>query len=686
MMEPDHDRADPESGPTKELPGNATEPAASEASDPTKEEEETTPKSVEPSLAKIFGMAKPEMGMLLVAVVLMVGAEAVNLVVPLILAKAYDALVNFELTEEERMSEINDRMVIVVVVFLVAMVAGWLRGAILAVIGERMVARLRNVLYASILSQEIAFFDEHKSGELVSRLGSDTTLLQTVISQSLPEACLGLAKTIVAIVLMFYISATLAGVSLGGVVVVLAFCLPMGKVLARLSKEYQDLLGEAQTYSTEVFGAMRTVQSFAAEEKELERFGQKIGDPSRAPLWWPLKEPSTYRVGVFKSLTSASFFTVIFGGGFGFLYVSLWYGFFLVNSGEITFGELTAFQTYVFTIGAGLGAAAGHLANVMNGLGASGRIFYLIERVPSIPTPEPPTDENDDNNDNKDNHKDVETPPKEVVPRQPASPAIQPDSMEGNLEFHDISFSYPTRPGVPVLNNFSVNMGANTTTALVGSSGSGKSTVVALLQRFYDIDSGSITVDGNDIRDLDLGWLRKHIGYVQQEPQLFGMTVRENILYGANREVTEAEIRQACTDANCHDFISSWPNGYETVVGERGVKLSGGQKQRIAIARALLTNCRILLLDEATSALDAESEHVVQEAIDKAMVGRTVIVVAHRLSTIKDADQIIVMDDHAIAGIGTHQGLFESCTKYRDLIKRQSLTVTEPPPAAFSIE
>jgi len=204
--------------------------------------------------------------------------------------------------------------------------------------------------------------------------------------------------------------------------------------------------------------------------------------------------------------------------------------------------------------------------------------------------------------------------------------------------------------------------------------------VVALLQRFYDVNSGTIKIDDTDIKDLDLTWLRQRIGYVQQEPNLFGLSVRENLIYGIpdGEEITQEQIEKACRDANAHDFISSWPDGYDTMVGERGVKLSGGQKQRISIARALVTDCRILLLDEATSALDAESEHLVQEAIDKAVVGRSVIIVAHRLSTIQRATQIVVMSDHKIVDVGTHEGLLNKCTKYQDLIKRQSVIAINP--------
>lgn len=613
-------------------------------------ENDGPPVSSTSSLTKIFLMAKPELHMLVVAFVLMVGAEATGLIVPLILANAYDTLVDEDIPDEERMQDINYYMTVVILVFAAGIVAGWLRASILGVIGERMVARLRYQLYGSILKQEIGFFDEHKSGELVSRLGSDTTLLQMVLSQSLPEFILGVIKVIVTVSLMFYISTTLAGVSFGSVILTFMVAMPLGLLLGRLSKAYQDVLGEAQTHSTEAFGSMRTVQAFAAEDKELNRFGTRIGDPDLCPFWWPKPERSTYRFGFFKSLTTAGFFTFIFGAGFGFLYVSLWYGFYLVIEQEITLGDLTAFQSYIFTIGFGLGQTAGHLSKVLEGLGASGRIFYLLERVPAIPKPP-----KDDGN----------------------IPNLKPESMEGSIEFQDVTFAYPSRPDIEVLNGFSLKIPPNTTTALVGSSGAGKSTVVSLLQRFYDVNNGSISIDGIDLCELDLKWLRQHIGYVQQEPQLFGLTVRENLLYGVDRDITQEEIEQACRDANAHDFICSWPNGYETLVGERGVKLSGGQKQRVAIARALLTKCRILLLDEATSALDAESEHLVQEAINKAVVGRTVIVVAHRLSTIQRANQIVVLDDHKIVDVGSHANLLGNCKKYQDLIKRQSMIIRD---------
>ena len=623
-----------------------------------------------PSLRKLIWLAAPEFPMLALALVFMVGSESTGLITPLILARAYNVLIDYTLTESDRMSEINHTMILVVVIFMSGILASFLRASILGVIGERVVARLRLTLYSAILKQEIAFFDDHESGELTSRLSNDTTLLQTAISQSIPESLIGLIKVIVSIGLMFWISTKLSGCAIGSIFLVFVISVPFGTLMARLSKEYQYVLGQAQTRSTEALGAMRTVQAFAAELREVHRFERFIGNPAHFPFWWPTNtanSKSTYSVGFFKAMTVAGFFTFIFGFGFGFLYLNLWYGFRLVLNGDISLGDLTAFQSYIFTIGFGLGTTSTHLAKVLEAAGASGRVFYLMERVPAIPSPRPaPADQTS-----------MESPlaPNTAGSSTPLLPNKKPDFIEGVVEFQNVNFSYASRHDVPVLVDYCLKVPANTTAALVGSSGAGKSTVVSLLQRFYDIDSGRITIDGHDIRDLDVQWLRRHIGYVQQEPHLFGLTVKENILYGVQRpeEISQEEIERVCIDANAHDFIMAWPQGYDTLVGERGVKLSGGQKQRLAIARALLTNCRILLLDEATSALDAESEHLVQEAIDKVVVGRTVIIVAHRLSTIRRASQIVVMDNHKIVDVGTHEDLLSSCEKYKDLIKRQSM-------------
>lgn len=692
---------DPEAATSEKIADNVAKdlPTAESTLASTEDDEKSTagsiaskkaPPSTTPSLGKIFALVKHEVPILLLCLVLMLLTEAGQLVVPFILARAYDALQSYffelgvfssmtgaqtfsadESMESKTMGEISLWMGTALGVYSLSVLFGFLRGAILGVIGERLVARLRKNLYESVLKQEIAFYDEHKTGEIVSRLGSDTQLLQTCVATFAPEAFVGIIKVILSIVLMYSINAKLTSMSLAGVLVLCLIAIPFGQKLAALSKQYQDVLGDAQTRSTEALGSIRTVQSFAAEPKELYRYLQRIGDPDAPASEQP--EETTYTVGTKKAIYQVGVFTVVFGGAFGFLYCTLWYGFYLVTiEGTLSLGGLSAFQSYVFIIGGGVGQVVTNLTQVWTAVGASGRVFYLLERKPKIKNFDGIYEEDTDS------EKDDET--EDTKPAEAAKAireSIVPSTpMDGNIEFENVMFSYPTRPDVLVLNAFSLTLPKNTTTALVGSSGSGKSTVVSLIQRFYDVDGGKITLDGVDLTHLDMSWFRSQIGYVQQEPQLFGVSVRENLTYGLSEEaadkITQTELENICRDANAHDFISSWPDGYDTMVGERGITLSGGQKQRIAIARALLTNCRILLLDEATSALDAESEHEVQMAIENAMVGRTVVVVAHRLSTIRSADQIVVMDNRKIVDVGTHDQLMEGCKRYQDLIKRQS--------------
>lgn len=559
--------------PVKDIPLKDTTTASTEAtnSDAGSKEEHIL-ESIPPTFFEFLLLAKPELPLLIFSFVLLILADVANQILPIIIARAYNALVDPALSPSERTYRINFTMMLVFILTLIGSTMGWFRLTIQGLAGERVVARLRLGMYKSVLSQDMSFFDETKSGEVVSRLGSDATLLQGSLSSGIPELLSGVVRATICIILMFYLSAKLTGMTLGGVVVIFLLSFPLGKCLKALSRIYQNTLGEAQTRSTEALGSPRTVQSFVAEEKELKRYAEKIGDPDAAGSWWPPASEgrNTYEIGFKKVMINSSFYTLIFGGGFFFLYLSLWYGFHLVNNNELSIGDLTAFQSYVFQVSFSVGQVAGNLARVYEGIGASGRMLYLMNRVPAIPSAR----ENED------------------------VPLEEPEHLDGRIEFRNVSFAYPSRPNSKVLKDFSLVIPQNTTAALVGSSGAGKSTIVSLLQRFYDTTSGSIMIDGHDITDLKLACLRHNIGYVEQEPQLFGLTVRENLLYGVTREVSQEELERVCRDANAHDFIDSWPDKYETFVGEKGVKVSGGQKQRLAIARALLTDCRILLLDE----------------------------------------------------------------------------------------
>jgi ABC-type multidrug transport system fused ATPase/permease subunit len=432
-----------------------TEDAASDSSKTTATTDKQPLRSVTPTVSKIFSLIRTEVPLLVLGLILMVVSEAATLTIPIIVAFAYDALQtyfidlgtsisssdsNLAITTENEdaaevtMSEINLWMGTAVGVFILSQLAGYARGIILGVLGERLVARLRRQVYASVLKQEIGFFDEHKTGEIVSRLGSDTQLLQSAVSTFAPESLIGFVKVIISVVLMYSINAKLTSVALSGMVILCLFGIPFGRRLAALSKRYQDVLGDAQTRSTEALGNIRTVQSFASEPKELSRYTEKIGNPDdnnnsndggnkNKHNNDKEKEDTTYDVGVKKQITQVGLYTLVFGGAFGFLYCSLWYGFYLVTiEGSLTLGGMTAFQSYVFIIGAAIGSTVNNLAQLFSAIGASGRVFYLLERQPKIKNYENSNDGENTGNTNK----------KAIVPTSP---------MEGNIVFDNVMFS-----------------------------------------------------------------------------------------------------------------------------------------------------------------------------------------------------------------------------------------------------
>ena len=487
--------------------------------------------------------------------------------------------------------------------------------------GERVVARLRQTLYASLVRQEVGFFDAHRTGELTNRLASDTTVVQNAATVNLSMLLRNLITCAGAVGIMAFTSWRLTLVMLALVPVAMIAAMFYGRFVRRLSKLAQDAQARATEVAEESLSGIRTVRAFARESVEDARYSQRVEE--------------AFGLARQRAWVTAGFIAVASFSGYGAISGVLWYGGRLLADGALTVGGLTSFLIYTFTVAFSIGALGGLYQDFMRAIGASERVFELIERPPQV-----------------------------------LSGERRLDTLVGEVDFREVDFAYPTRPDVTVLRGLNLHLAPGQRVALVGASGGGKSTVAALMSRFYDPLEGAISLDGADLRELDADWLREQVGVVSQEPILFATTVGENIQYG-RPGATPDEVEAAARAANAHDFIAELPEGYATQVGERGVQLSGGQKQRVAIARALLKDPRILVLDEATSALDAESEHLVQGALDRLMEGRTTLVIAHRLSTVQSADRIVVIDRGAVVEQGSHAELVGAAGAYKRLLERQ---------------
>ncbi|HEX5751864.1 MAG TPA: ABC transporter transmembrane domain-containing protein [Archangium sp.] len=508
------------------------------------------------------------------------------------------------------------------VVFILQGIAMALRFYLFTTAGERVVTQLRQDLFASLMSQEVGFFDERKTGELTNRLASDTTVLQNAVSVNISMGLRNAAQAVGGIALLLYTSPVLTGLMLLIVPAVAVGAVTYGRRVRGLSKQTQDALATANEVAEEGLSGIRTVRSFAAERHEVERYRTAT---ERA-----------YDVARRRVSQSAIFMAAASSASYLASAVVLWYGGRLVLDGKMTVGNLTSFLIYSMMVAFALGALTDLWADFMRATGAAERVFELIDRKPAIP----------------------------------ASGGERLPSVQGRVEFQQVRFAYPTRPDVPVLQGIDLKLDPGEVVAIVGPSGAGKSTIAGLLARMYDPQGGRLMLDGRPLSALDPEWLRQQIGTVAQEPMLFASSIEDNIRYG-RMDATQAEIEAAARAANAHEFISRFPEGYRTLVGERGVQLSGGQKQRIAIARAMLKNPRLLVLDEATSALDAESEHLVQEALDRLMKGRTTLIIAHRLSTVIGADRVLVLEGGQVVQSGNHAALMGQEGLYRRLVERQ---------------
>ena len=493
-----------------------------------------------------------------------------------------------------------------------------------SILGERVLTDLRRSVFDHLLTLDATFFDRHRVGELTSRLNGDVATIRGAVGSSLSMTLRGMVTIIGAVTLMFLTSPYLA---LGVVIIGPALIIPMiilGRRLRKMSRRTQDALADMSAMATEALGASKTIKSFVQEGEQSRLYG--------------LRAEESYDAEVTRLGARAGLVALVMFMATAALVVLVWWGAKSVFDGAVTAGQLTQFMIYALMASNALSSISEIWGTLQTVAGATERLIEILDTRATLTAP-----------------------PK---------PVRLPQTAAGTVAFEDVSFTYQTRDGERVLEGLSFRVAPGETVALVGASGAGKSTVFALIQRFYEVSEGRILVDGVDIRELDPADLRRRFAYVEQEPTIFAGTVSENIRFG-KPDASDAEVEAAARAALVHDFVVELPEGYGSVVGERGVMLSGGQKQRLAIARALLKDAPILLLDEATSALDAQSEQLVQRALERLMQGRTTLVIAHRLATIRDADRILVLEHGRLIDSGSHDELVRKGGRYAELARLQ---------------
>ncbi|KAG2221529.1 hypothetical protein INT45_004523 [Circinella minor] len=525
-----------------------------------------------------------------------------------------------------------DVILIFVYMGTATLVGGYITHALWVLTGERQARRIRELYVHSILHQDMTWFDKSEEGSLTTRLATDVQAIQEGISEKMGMIFQMTALFVSGMVIAFVKGWRLAVIILATIPIMGVLAGSVGFYYSKLTEKSQDTYAHAGSIAEQAFAGIRTIYSFSLQSRFSARYDKELDKACAIGC----------KRGVVLGLQIGIFMFVVFST----YALSFWYGGKLVSEGILT-GDVVMVVFFAMMMGTqSFQSLPMNISAVSNACGSAYRIFEIIDRKPEI------------------NPDSLE--------------GIQHGKLSGQIEFKGVHFCYPTRPDTQVLENFSIQIKPGQTIALVGSSGSGKSTTVQLLQRFYDALEGQVLIDGKNIKEYNVQWLRGQIGVVSQEPVLFNMSVRKNLLLGAMHEnVTDEEIIDACKKANCHSFISQLPNGYNTMVGQQGSMLSGGQKQRIAIARAILKNPSILLLDEATSALDTKSERVVQQALDSASKDRTTLTIAHRLSTIRNADRIIVMQHGQVVEQGTHNELVEKDTMYAELVRKQLIAMEQ---------
>ncbi len=573
----------------------------------TKGTEQQKPKLTKESLREtlaIFAYIKPYRLQFFIGLILLAVSSAIFMVVLYLAGEMVD-IAQGESDLEYTLTQIG---IVLIIIFVAQGVMSFFRIYLFAYTSENGIAAIRKALYNKMITLPIVFYEKNRLGELISRITADVESMYSAFSVTLAEFIRQIIILIVGIAFLAWTTPKLSLIMLATFPVIVVLALFFGRYIRRLSKKRQEALAETNTIMNETITSIRSVKAFTSESFEFNRYGNTIGKVVSVAMQFAKAR------GLF-----ASFMVSVLSGA---LFFVIWQGARMVQNDAITAGGLISFVSYTAAIGAAIAGLGNFYAQLLGAIGATERVREILKE----------TGELDD-----------------------ITPGLNVD-LKGDIEFNNVQFSYPTRPDIQVLKGLNISIKNGQKVALVGSSGAGKSTIVQLLLRFYEIQSGSITVDGQNIFDYDIKAYRSNFGMVPQEVLLFGGTIRENILYG-RPDATEEEIINAAKQSNSYQFISNFPEGLDTIVGERGIKLSGGQRQRIAIARAILKDPAILLLDEATSSLDAESESVVQEALDYLMEGRTSIIIAHRLSTVKNVDTIFVLDDGQVVEQGTHADL-----------------------------
>lgn len=571
------------------------------------------------NVRRLLSMALPEWRRLVPGTVFLVIGSAAGLYFPQVAREILDASL-----EAESRADVDRAALLLALAFIVQGVAGALRYMLFTEAGEHIVTRLRGQIFDALLRHDIAFFDERRTGELLSRISNDASILQNTVSVNVSMALRNGLTVIGGLVLLWLTSSRLTLIMIAVIPAVVLGAIFFGRLVRRLSYLAQEELAGATAQAEEALSGIRNVRSFAQESWASERYDHGLRgyfDTIKKSIRW---------MAVFTGTASIA--------GYLSIAIVVWYGGRLVLDGSLSAGDLTQFILYTLLVAVSVGMLGSLYGDFMKARGAAQRVFEIVDATPTIPLTGG-----------------------ETLPE-----------VRGDIEFKDVHFAYPTRPDANVLKGIDLEVRAGQVVALVGESGAGKSTIAALIRRFYDIDAGVISLDGHDIRTLDPSALREHIGTVDQEPVLLSASIAENIRFGAP-DATDEAVRDAAAQANALDFVTAFPNEFETVVGERGAQLSGGQKQRIAIARALLKDPQILIFDEATSALDAESEYQVQQALDRLMIGRTVILIAHRLSTIMGAHRVYVLGRGKVIEYGEPAALIDEGGAFQALVERQRL-------------